>query len=387
MRVAYNLNSISRVGGTENVVVTKANALAETAGVEVFIIVTDHEEGMGAAALLSGAVHLIDLDVDYYNDDWKSKWNVLKGFFLKRRVHKRRLTKVLNEISPDIVVTVSQSEKYMLPDIKGDWVLLRELHYRKDFRSFAAASRSVFYKIAARLSDFYDYRCKISEYDHIVVLTHEDRMNNWGKNDKVSVIPNPITSRSETAAPLNSRKIVAVGRLTAQKNFASLIRAFSLVADRHPDWSLEIYGEGEEREALQRQIDSLNLEQNVCLCGNTSRVQEKMLGASCFVLSSLFEGLPLVMLEAMSCGLPVVSYDCPCGPKDIITDGVDGFLVATGDERMLADRICGIIENPDMRAEMGAAALRKSKNYRIEKIIPMWMELFKRLSDEKRGKC
>ena len=387
MRVAYNLNSISRVGGTENVVVTKANALAETAGVEVFIIVTDHEEGMGAAALLSGAVHLIDLDVDYYNDDWKSKWNVLKGFFLKRRVHKRRLTKVLNEISPDIVVTVSQSEKYMLPDIKGDWVLLRELHYRKDFRSFAAASRSVFYKIAARLSDFYDYRCKISEYDHIVVLTHEDRMNNWGKNEKVSVIPNPITFRSETAAPLNSRKIVAVGRLTAQKNFASLIRAFSRVADRHPDWSLEIYGEGEEREALQRQIDSLNLEQNVCLCGNTSRVQEKMLGASCFVLSSLFEGLPLVMLEAMSCGLPVVSYDCPCGPKDIISDGVDGFLVATGDERMLADRICGIIENPDMRAEMGAAALRKSENYRIEKIIPMWMELFKRLSDEKRGKC
>ena len=387
MRVAYNLNSISRVGGTENVVVTKANALAETAGVEVFIIVTDHEEGMGAAALLSGAVHLIDLDVDYYNDDWKSKWNVLKGFFLKRRVHKRRLTKVLNEISPDIVVTVSQSEKYMLPDIKGDWVLLRELHYRKDFRSFAAASRSVFYKIAARLSDFYDYRCKISEYDHIVVLTHEDRMNNWGKNEKVSVIPNPITFRSETAAPLNSRKIVAVGRLTAQKNFASLIRAFSRVADRHPDWSLEIYGEGEEREALQRQIDGLSLEQNVCLCGNTSRVQEKMLGSSCFVLSSLFEGLPLVMLEAMSCGLPVVSYDCPCGPKDIITDGVDGFLVATGDERMLADRICGIIENPDMRAEMSAAALRKSENYRIEKIIPMWMELFKRLSDEKRVKC
>ena len=387
MRVAYCLNSISRVGGTENVIVTKANALAEIAGVEVFIIVTDHEEGMGAAALLSEAIHLTDLDVDYYDDDWKSKWNVLKGFFLKRRVHKRRLTKVLNEISPDIVVSVSQSEKYMLPDIKGDWVLLRELHYRKDFRSFAAASRSVFYKIAARLSDFYDYRCKISEYDHIVVLTHEDRMNNWGKNEKVSVIPNPITFRSETAAPLNSRKIVAVGRLTAQKNFASLIRAFSRVAEIHPDWNLEIYGEGEEREALQRQIDGLSLEQNVCLCGNISRVQEKMLGASCFVLSSLFEGLPLVMLEAMSCGLPVVSYDCPCGPKDIITDGVDGFLVATGDERMLADRICGIIENPDMRAEMGAAALRKSENYRIEKIIPMWMELFKRLSDEKRGKC
>lgn len=123
------------------------------------------------------------------------------------------------------------------------------------------------------------------------------------------------------------------------------------------------------------------------LCGNTSQVQEKMCDSSIFVLSSRFEGLPLVMLEAMSCGLPVVSYDCPCGPKDIITDGVDGFLVPTDDEQMLAEKICYLIENPNIRTQMGTAALKKSENYHIDKIIPMWMSLFERLIAEKRNKC
>ena len=181
--------------------------------------------------------------------------------------------------------------------------------------------------------------------------------------------------------------MIAVGRLSAPKNFSSLIRAFRSVADYYPDWILEIYGEGNERIILQKQITSLHLENNVYLCGKTLDVQSNMCSSSIFVLSSIFEGLPLVMLEAMSCGLPVVSYDCPCGPKDIITDGTDGFLVPTDDEQMLAEKICYLIENPNIRTQMGAAALKKSENYHIDKIIPMWMGLFKRLIAEKRNKC
>lgn len=166
-----------------------------------------------------------------------------------------------------------------------------------------------------------------------------------------------------------------------------MIRAFRIVVDNHPDWILEIYGEGYERTMLQNLIEELHLENNVRLCGSTSQMQEMMVEALCFVLSSIYEGLPLVMLEAMSCGLPVVSYDCPCGPKDIITDGVDGYLVPAGDERMLAEKICSLIENPAKRAEMGAEAVKKSENYSVDKIIPMWMELFERLVAEKHGKC
>ena len=358
MKIVYCLNSINYIGGIENVTVTKANALAEIVDNEVFVIVSDHKEAVGFANRLYNSVHLINLGVNYYADDWKSQWHVLKGIFIKRRLHKKRLAKTLYEIQPDVVISVGQAEKYMLPEIKGNWIIIREIHYRKDFRRLAATSRPMLYKVFARLSDYYDYNCKIGKYDGIITLTQEDKDLNWRKADKVYVIPNPLTFRNNNISMLDTKKVIAVGRLSAQKNFLSLICAFRSVADYYPDWTLEIYGEGNELSILQKQIISLHLENNVYLCGNTSDVQSRMCDSSIFVLSSIFEGLPLVMLEAMACGLPVVSYDCPCGPKDIIIDGVDGFLVSTGDEKMLAEKICYLIENPNIRTQMGTAALK-----------------------------
>ena len=387
MKIAYCLNSISHMGGIGKITIVKANALAEIVGNEIFIIVTDHDVKSNLTSQLSVDVRLVNLDINYYKDDWKSQWHVLKGIFIKRRLHKRRLEKVLSEIQPDVVISLGQAEKYMLPEITGNWIAIREMHYPKDFRKFTTASQSIFYKISAKLSDFYDYHCKISKYDCIVTLTQEDKALNWRNTEKVYVIPNPLTFHNEKISMLNTKKVIAVGRLSAQKNFSSLIRAFRNVADYYPDWILEIYGEGNERIILQKQITSLHLENNVYLCGNTSQVEEKMCDSSVFILSSIFEGFGLVITEAMSCGLPVVSYDCPCGPKDIITDGTDGFLVPTDNEQMLADKICYLIENPDIRTKMGVAALKKSENYHIEKIIPMWMRLFERLIAKKRNKC
>ena len=385
MKIVYCLNSINYIGGIENVAVTKANALAEIVDNEVFVIVSDHKEAVGFANRLYNSVHLINLGVNYYADDWKSQWYVLKGIFIKRRLHKKRLAKTLYEIQPDVVISVGQAEKYMLPEIKGDWVKIREMHFRKDFRLLSA--RTFLDKIAAIFSNIYDYCYKIKQYDHIVTLTCEDKERNWMDYKNISVIPNILTFERTENNILNNKKVIAVGRLDTPKNYESLIRAFRIVADCHSDWVLTIYGDGNRRVALQKQIEDMQLENNVQLCGNTSQVQEKMLESSCFVLSSRFEGLPLVMLEAMSCGLPVVSYECPCGPKDIVTDGIDGFLVPTGDEQMLAEKICYLIENPNIRTQMGAAALKKSENYHIEKIIPMWMNLFERLIAEKRNKC
>ena len=372
----------------ESVTVAKANALAAADGNEVYIVVTDHKHGAGPSARLDASVRVVDLGVRYYDDDWRSKYHVLKGFFFKRRLHKRRLAAALALIVPDVVISVGQSEKYMLTDIKGPWVCIRELHYHKDYRRLASASRSVFYKIAARLSDFWDYHCKIGKYDSVVVLTKYDLHNNWKDRKNFLAIPNFVTFRNtDRRSSLSSKKVITAGRLAAEKNFSSLICAFSIVAERHPDWILEIYGDGNERRTLQNLIGQLHLESSVCLCGSTRNVQDKMCASSIFVLSSVYEGLPLAMLEAMSCGLPVVSYDCPCGPKDIITDGVDGYLVPAGDERMLAERICCLIENPDKRAEMGVEAVKKSGNYSVDKIIPMWMDLFERLVAEKHGEC
>jgi glycosyltransferase involved in cell wall biosynthesis len=160
----------------------------------------------------------------------------------------------------------------------------------------------------------------------------------------------------------------------------SLLRAFRTVADRFPEWRLEIIGDGEERRMLADETGRLSLGDNVMLEGEMEDVRERLLSSSCLVLSSRFEGFGMALVEAMACGLPVVSYACPAGPGDIITDGVDGFLVPPGDEKALADRICTVIGDDGLRNRMGEAAFRSSARYDIDRIVSMWMDLFE-------GKC
>lgn len=377
MKIVYCLNSIRGIGGIQKVTVVKANALAEISDNEVYVVVTDNKGGV-LTEPLSPKVHLIDLDVNYYQDDWQSKWNVLKGIFIKRREHKKRLKAVLNEIQPDVVISVGQSEKNMIPSIKVNFVKIREFHYTKDYRMKHA--NSLLDKLMAIWGNLYDYIIfKTNGYDKIIILTNEDLYLNWKGYTNVSVIPNPSTFQSDRIASLESKKVVSVGRLSMPKNFVSLIRAFRWVVEKHSDWILEIYGEGPQKIELENLINQLNLTQNVYLKGYTSDVKGVMTDSSIFVLSSIFEGFALVLIEAMSCGLPVVSYACPTGPKDIITEGKDGFIVPVNDEKELARRICLLIEDENKRKVMGRCALEKSKQYQIGPIVQQWMKLFDEL--------
>jgi len=377
MIIVYCIDSIHGVGGIQRVTLMKANALAAINQNMVWIIFTD---GSGQLCFpLSANVHTINLGINYYEDDWKSKWHVLKGLFIKRTQHKRKLKKALNEILPDVVISVGQSEKNLLPAIQGKWATVREFHFARDYRQLHA--RSVFDRILAFGGDFMD-RLLLGRYDRIVVLTQEDYDRHWQKKKNVSVIPNPAVLSSASSS-LDSKRILAVGRLAYPKNFTSLIRAFSFVASRFPEWSLDIYGEGNERESLSSEILTLGLSNSVWLMGNRTDIQSLMTDYSLFAMTSRFEGFGMVLVEAMSCGLPVVSYACPCGPKDIIRQGVDGFLVPPGDENMLADRICQLIEDESLRKEMGTAAHERAKHYSIERILPMWMSLFEELTEKK----
>ena len=376
MKIAYCLNSIRYLGGIQKVTVIKANALAEIPENEVYIIVTDNKEGV-LLEPLSPKVKLIDLDINYYADDWKSRWHILKGIFIKRRKHKQRLKSTLKEIQPDIVISVGQSEKNMLPTIKGNWKTIREFHFTKDYRNRQA--KTWFEKLLAWGGDLYDYHYKIKGYDHIVTLTHEDKDNNWKEWNNVSVIPNPSTFKTDQISELNQKKVISVGRLNMQKNYASLIRAFKLVADKHPDWILEIYGNGPQEMELKSLIAKLNLEKHVFLKGFSSNVKQVMTNASIFVSSSIFEGFPLVIIEAMACGLPVISYACPCGPKDFIAEGVDGYLVKVNDEKSLANTINICIEDQALLNKLSINALNKATQFGPNYIIPTWNNLFQAL--------
>lgn len=377
MKIVYCTDSICYPGGIQTVTITKANALSKIEGNEVWIIVTDNKRE--PIENIEKNVHLIDLDINYYEDDYKSKWHILKGIFIKRKQHKNKLRNILNDIGPDIIVSTGTSEKFFLPNIKinSNPLFIREIHFTRNYRSLHA--RNLFEKISAKIGDFIDYKLSIKRYNSIVVLTEQDKNENWNNNKKIIAIPNPIKSLPYKTSTIENKKVIAVGRLTIVKNFSSLIRAWNSVVKNHPDWSLEIYGDGAEYNNLLTLISNLKLEKHVFLKGHSYNILEEMANASIFTLTSAFEGFGLVIVEAMSCGLPVISYNCPCGPKDIISDGTDGFLVPLNDEQCLAEKINLLIENEALRKQMSEAALIKSQKFTAKEVISIWMNLFNTL--------
>lgn len=381
MKIVYCTDSICYLGGIQNITITKANGLAQM-GHQVWIIVTDNK--YPPLHPVDPKVQVINLDINYFEDDWKSKFYVIKSILIKRKKHKKAIAKVLNDINPDIIISTGTSEKNFLPNIRlnSTPIFIREIHFQKGYR--LSHARSLFEKIMAIIGNWYDYSWNINKYDQIVILTNEDKELNWKNNSKVSVISNPVTFDTNIkTAPLTNKKIITAGRLVYQKNHKSLINAWKIVDQKHPDWQLEIWGDGALKNELSKQINTLGLNNKVLLMGYTNDIISRMLQASGCVLSSLYEGISLVLIEAMSCGLPVISYSCQCGPKDLIEHGKNGFLCKVNDETKLAEYICSIIEDDKLRIRMGQASKKKSEEFRIEKIATQWINLFQTLINNK----
>jgi glycosyltransferase involved in cell wall biosynthesis len=224
-----------------------------------------------------------------------------------------------------------------------------------------------------------DLRRRYRALDALAVLTEEDRGDYAAALDgaptKVVRLPNAVPPLSGERARPESKVAVAAGRLNSQKGFDLLIAAWRPVADAHPDWQLRIYGRGLQRAALRQQISDLGLSDEVLLLGPTRDLGEALSQGSVFVLSSRFEGFGIVVVEAMSKGLAVVSFDCPRGPGEIIDDGRDGVLVPAGDVEALSRALLGVVEDEERRRALGAAALESARRYDPETVGRDWAAL------------
>ena len=283
MRIVYCTDTVCYPGGIQTVTMVKANALAKIQENQVWIVVTDHTR---PPLMYLDNVTLINLKINYYEDDWKGYWYVFKGFFQKRQLHKLRLQKLLNEIEPDVVISTGTSEKYFLPSlkVKSSPVYIREIHFAKNYRVLAADSLKE--RIAAFLSNIYDYDYRIRKYDKIVVLTKEDWKDNWNEDNKVKVIPNPVTAKITKKTDCHNMKVIAAGRLVQQKNFWSLINIWKRVIVVHPEWILEIWGAGGQEQMLKKHIVESGLEGKVFMRGFTANLYGEMATASMYLLTS-----------------------------------------------------------------------------------------------------
>lgn len=215
-------------------------------------------------------------------------------------------------------------------------------------------------------------------YDKFVVLTNGNK-NEWKSLQNMEVIANPLSFYPKESSSTQNRKVIAVGKQSYQKGYDLLLEAWQEVVKKLHGWQLNIYGKFDESQQLEQKANELNIAKNVNFYPPEKNIQSKYLESSIYVMSSRFEGFGMVLIEAMACGVPCVSFDCPHGPADIINDGEDGFVVENGNIKALANKIILLIEDMELRKKMGANAKKNIKRYLPGNIVPQWDKLFRTL--------
>lgn len=373
MKLIYCTHSTYNPGGMERVLLNKVTYLSQLLGWEVAVVTTDQHQRPSFYPFPE-KVRMTDLDINYSDDNDKGAWKKITGYLRKRKEHKRKLTALLLKEKPDIVVSLYPSESSFIPDIKDGSRKVLELHYCKFFR--LQYGRKGLLGWIDKLRTRQDEQI-VRRFDKFVVLTNEDR-GYWGDLPNIEVIPNAAMHVSDAYSDVMNKRVIAVGRLDYQKGFDRLIQAWELVqhTGKFTDWKLDIFGQGEWREMLQQMIDKAELQNTVCLNRPTKQIGEEYVKSDMLVVSSNYEGFPMVMIEAMACGLPVVSFDYKCGPKDIIQSGINGLLVPNGDIQALADAMMKVMEDEAYRKMLSLNARKVVDTYSEQAVMAQWIRLF-----------
>ena len=377
MKIVYVIDSLAFKGGAERIISEKMNYLATHYDYDVSVITCyQFVESMPNTYPLSDKVKQINLNIPshlQYKYRYPQRLWVRWSYYCKLR---KRLNETVNALNPDIVIGVG----YILADyvcrINCKAVKIIEAHearlYTMTFNNYNNISPIVrpFYKLNRKI-----YLRLIEKHaDVVVTLTNGDALN-WRKAKRVEIIPNfsimPINKQSDC----ETKRVIAVGRLGWQKAYDRLLCVWKLVSANHPDWRLDIFGEGPLEQELSNIIKENGLG-NVSIHPFTNEINNEYANSSICVLTSRFEGFSLVILEAMRHGVPCISFDCPYGPKDLIDQGNSGFVIENDNIEQFADRLNYLIEHVEIRKQFGNAAIKRAQNYNVDEIMKQWILLF-----------
>lgn len=380
MKILFVVNSLSIGGGMEIVTLHKLNALSEIPGIEVACAYTDKGDFPQEQIRLSSKVPTFDLDVHTW-EIHGSMSRMLKEYIPRMWRLRRRLKKIISNWKPDVVVSVGSFEKYIIPTFFGRvgkhrFSTVREYHFASNFRN----GRNT--KVGrAHFLSWLDQIFLTRFYDKNYLLTQEDLENNFKPDaPRMGMMPNPLTVELPTdLRPMYDRpkRVVTVGRLVDQKNPEDAIRVWGKVNTK--DWNLRLVGEGDKRPILEKMVEDLNLQSSVQLPGWSKDVAAELDDSRILIMTSRYEGFGLAIIEAMAHGVVPVCYACPYGPRDIITDGEDGFLVEVGDVEGMANKVCQLMDDTSLLQRMSEAAFRRAHDFELPRIASRWAQEYRKL--------
>lgn len=351
----YIVNGISGSGGLERVLSIKASCLADQYEYDTHILSLNDKQDIFFYSFSS--------NITFHNI-------AVSGHSVRYLLQYRaKVQAVINVVNPDFISVCDDGLKgFFLPDFiatKAKWIYERHASLQLNRQNGFLG------RLSARLM-----RLLSSRFDYFVVLTPANTKEWKGKN--VISIPNPLSFKSVRKSNLQSNSVIAVGSHSYNKGYDTLIQIWKEIEERHPSWSLNIYGKIDSDKAYIKMAYDLGLE-NIYFHEPVLNIDDKFIENSIMVLPSRSEGFGMVLIEAMECGLPCVAFDCPSGPKDIVTDKEDGFLIKDQNHVAFKEALLLLIENSSLRETLAKNAIKNVKRYSVENIIEKWDYLFKSL--------
>lgn len=375
MKILYVTDALAVWGGIERVLSDKMNSLVREYGYEVYVVTAD--QGTHPIPFpLDERIHVKDLIIRFHQQYQYSGLKRILKYRELEQLFMNRLESYISEIKPDVISCIRDGYASAVLSMKISIPVIFESHAM--YRDVVFENSTFLHRLVTYLK-----RRKFRKLDMLVALTQGDA-DDWKRVCRhVCVIPNVVhLNDSVNYSQCNSKKAIYAGRFDVQKDFGTMLKIWALVQQRHPEWILNVYGNGELKPKYEKLVAEQKM--NVEIHPAVPDIMERYKESSMLLMSSLYEPFGLVLVEAMSCGLPVVAFNCPYGPADIINDGTDGFLVENRNIEAFADRVCQLIENDDLRQRMGKSAILSAQRYKFEAIMPQWKSLFTNLVSSQR---
>ena len=370
MRILYVCDALAIYGGMERVLIDKSNWLVEYGGCEVCLLTINQGHHPICYPLHPGVLS-DDLNIQFHQ---QYHLPFFKRLIKNRQLHclfRERMFTKIQEFAPDLIVCTRLDYIRDIIKVKGTAPLVFESHSSCLASCFEGDGM-------LRLLHVWYLQLAVKKVQMVVALTKGDA-EEWKKlTSNVCVIPNVVYLNVDNCSDCSAKSVIFVGRFSKQKDMCSLLHIWNKIYQRHPDWQLHIYGGyGEEHDIILSEIKVMDA--NIQVHEPTPDIMGKYKENSILLLTSLYEPFGLVLPEAMSCGIPVVAFDCPYGPADIISNGVDGFLIYNRNEIEFVEKVCMLIDNYDLRVKMGKAGVETSKKYEKEQIMILWQALFNQI--------